>query len=66
MEALLGLILLAGLACLYMLPAIIAGSRKHRNLAAIFMLNLLAGWSAIGWVIAVVWACTDNVETRAA
>lgn len=51
---LVGLILL-GIAA-YFLPSIIAGSRKKRNAAAIFVLNLLAGWTLIGWVGALVWS----------
>jgi T4 superinfection immunity protein len=43
---------------LYFLPTFI-GCRK-RNGMAIFVLNLLAGWSFIGWVIAIVWACTED------
>lgn len=38
----------------YFLPAIIG--RKQRNAWAIFVLNLLLGWTLIGWVAALVWA----------
>jgi CDP-diglyceride synthetase len=51
-------------AILYFLPAIIASRREHRNRNAILMLDLLAGWTFVGWVVAMVWACTDNVESR--
>jgi hypothetical protein len=40
---------------LYFLPAII-GRDKH-DAAAIFLLNLFLGWTVIGWVIALLWAC---------
>jgi hypothetical protein len=40
----------------YFLPSIIAGARSKRDLASIFVLNLLLGWTAIGWVIALIWA----------
>jgi len=43
---------------LYFIPAIIG--RKKKNAQAIFMLNLLAGWTFIGWVVAMVWACTKD------
>src|SRR5262249_7732769 len=43
---------------LYFLPSFVAGSRGHHNSAAIFVLNLLLGWSFIGWAIALVWAFT--------
>jgi Superinfection immunity protein len=38
--------------------------RGHRQSLAIFILNLLAGWTAIGWIIAIVWACTADVRSR--
>lgn len=44
--------------CIYFLPWMIAGSRGHHNRLAIFMLNLFLGWTALGWIIALVWACT--------
>ena len=43
---------------IYFLPFIIAASRKHHNALAIFMLNLFLGWTFLGWVIALIWACT--------
>jgi Superinfection immunity protein len=42
----------------YFVPAFIAGGRKHHQTFAIFMLNLLLGWTLLGWVVALVWACT--------
>ena len=45
-------------AALYLLPAIVAYKRKHHNRLAILLLNILAGWSFIGWAVAMVWACT--------
>lgn len=43
---------------LYFLPAIIG--RNKRSSGAIFVLNLLAGWSVIGWIVALVWACSAD------
>jgi uncharacterized membrane-anchored protein len=43
----------------YFLPTIVASARKHRNTTAIFFLNLLLGWSVIGWVGALIWALTN-------
>lgn len=39
---------------LYFTPTIIAWNK--RNISSIFALNLLLGWSVIGWVIALVWS----------
>ena len=47
------LFLACGLA-LYFLPAIIAHNK--RNAGAITLLNLLLGWTFVGWVVALVWA----------
>lgn len=47
-------------AFLYLIPTLIAAGRQHNNQLAIFMLNLLGGWTVLGWIVAVVWACTDN------
>jgi hypothetical protein len=34
--------------------------RKHPNAGAIAVLNLLLGWTFIGWVIALVWSFTST------
>jgi hypothetical protein len=47
-------ILLIG--AIYFAPAIIASMRRHRQILAIFVLNLVAGWTLIGWIAALVWA----------
>lgn len=43
---------------LYLLPWIVAANRDHHNSAAIGVLNVLLGWTGLGWVIALVWAAT--------
>lgn len=45
-------------AVLYFVPAIVAMTRHHPNTAAIVILNLLAGWTFIGWVGSLVWSLT--------
>lgn len=50
-----GLTFLAAVA-LYFLPTIL-GRGKH-NVGAIFTLNLLLGWTVVGWVVALIWALT--------
>jgi hypothetical protein len=39
---------------LYFLPTIIAVVRKAPNLVAVILVNLLFGWSFIGWIVALV------------
>jgi hypothetical protein len=41
---------------LYLLPAIVAAIRKHQSFGGIFILNLLLGWTVLGWIVALVWA----------
>jgi hypothetical protein len=43
----------------YFLPALVAFARHHYNNGAIFVLNLFLGWTLIGWVAALVWACMN-------
>ena len=43
---------------LLFLPTVIAKSRNHPNTLAIFLVNLFLGWTFIGWVVSLVWACT--------
>lgn len=43
---------------LYFWPTAVALNKKRANTGAVFMLNLLLGWTLIGWVIALVWAMT--------
>ena len=46
---------------MYFLPSIIALVRSKRDTLAIFLLNLFLGWSAIGWIVALVWAVKHDV-----
>lgn len=43
---------------LYFIPYWIASTREHHNKMAIFWLNLLAGWTLLGWFGAFIWALT--------
>ena len=47
-------------AAFYMLPYILAKILKKENAPAIGILNLFAGWTAIGWIGALVWAAMNN------
>ena len=46
---------------LYFLPTIVAFAHSKRDAVSILVLNLLLGWTAIGWVIALVWAVRQDV-----
>lgn len=50
---------------LYPLPIVVAAMRKHRALLDIILTNLWLGWTVIGWWVALIWACSLNVEANA-
>lgn len=41
---------------LYFLPTIIAAIRRSKGILGIILLNIFAGWTFIGWVIALIWS----------
>ncbi len=49
---------------IYFLPWIVAASSHKRDTGAILVLNLFAGWTAIGWLVALVWACTHDRQSE--
>jgi Superinfection immunity protein len=51
------MVLLTISAALYFLPLVIALAREHPQAGAISLLNLLLGWTLLGWVGALIWAC---------
>ncbi len=42
----------------YFLPSLIGFMRNHKNKLAIFLLNLLWGWTIRGWTAALIWSVT--------
>ncbi|MDQ2839366.1 MAG: superinfection immunity protein [Actinomycetota bacterium] len=41
----------------YLLPWAIAATRGKSNSVAVALVNLFAGWTLVGWIIALVMAC---------
>jgi hypothetical protein len=59
----LGIVLLGICAVgMYFLPTIIASLRKNLQAPAIFTLNLLLGWTFVGWVVALVWSLVRSSD----
>jgi hypothetical protein len=54
-----GVFVLLSITFLYFLPWVVAAARHHHNVMAIAVLNVLLGWTLLGWVIALVWAYTN-------
>ena len=46
------------LAVLYFVPTVIACARGHHQKVAIGVLNILLGWTALGWIAALIWSVT--------
>ena len=44
----------------YFLPWMVAALRGKSNAWALFWLNLLLGWTVLGWIVALVLACTAH------
>ncbi|MCZ7618757.1 MAG: superinfection immunity protein [Myxococcota bacterium] len=59
MEAIVVLVFLALGLLLYLVPWLAARDRRHPKETAILVLNLLLGWTLLGWVAALIWAFTD-------
>lgn len=53
-------VVLAILSLGYMLPWMVAALRGKSNHIGVFLVNLLLGWTFIGWVVALVMACTSH------
>jgi hypothetical protein len=43
----------------------VAKRRNHRSRGSILIVNIFLGWTFIGWVVALAWACGGNTETNA-
>ncbi len=56
---------IAGLG-IYLFPAIVGWEREHPNQVSIALLNLLLGWTFIGWVASIVWAYSAIPNNAAA
>jgi hypothetical protein len=48
--------------CIYFVPSIIAAVRSHQSRMAIFAVNLLFGWTGLGWLVAFIWSLTGVYE----
>jgi hypothetical protein len=53
LQAIIGLAVFLGF---YFAPTLTAGYLNHRQFTGILLLNLLLGWTFIGWVAALIWA----------
>ena len=58
------LLALAAMAAGYLLPALIAFLRSRKSKRAILLVNVLIGWTVIGWAVAFAWAIFGGHESQ--
>lgn len=47
-------------AFVYMIPGGIAAARRHYRQTPIIVMNTIAGWTGVGWIVALVWSLTPR------
>jgi T4 superinfection immunity protein len=50
------------LTLLYFMPTIVG--HNHRNVLSIFLVNFFLGWTVIGWIVAMIWACSADTRPQ--
>ena len=56
------LMMMFGAIGMYFLPWLVALGREHNATIHIFFVNLLIGWTVLGWIICLVWSLTSNTK----
>ncbi|WP_443747222.1 superinfection immunity protein [Asticcacaulis solisilvae] len=51
------------LLAMYFVPSIVALARRHRSTGLVIVLNLLLGWSGIGWIGTLIWAIVGQTKS---
>jgi hypothetical protein len=49
-------VMLGAIAALYILPTILAFGRDHAHRQALALVNILFGWTLVGWIGVFLWA----------
>ena len=50
---------------MYFLPCVVAAGRRVHRVGGIAVLNILLGWTVIGWIGALLWAVSAETEQEA-
>jgi hypothetical protein len=50
------------LTLLYFMPTIVG--HNHRNVLSTFLVNFFLGWTVIGWIVAMIWACSADARPQ--
>ncbi|HWD59013.1 MAG TPA: superinfection immunity protein [Stellaceae bacterium] len=56
------ILMLLVIVLIYMLPTLIAFGREHPRREDVAVINILLGWTLIGWVACFLWASLAHVE----
>ncbi len=59
------ILMLMAVIIIYILPTIIAFGREHPHCQDVLVVNLLLGWTLIGWVGVFLWASLARTEETA-
>lgn len=51
-------------AVLYFIPAIIAFCRDHKSKLAILVVNMIFGWTLLGWLWAFIWCLCGSSKPQ--
>jgi hypothetical protein len=60
LEFLFAVLMILVIAAIYFVPALVAYGKSRKNSGAILATNLLLGWTFLGWVVALIWAMTED------
>jgi predicted RNA-binding Zn-ribbon protein involved in translation (DUF1610 family) len=56
-------VLIIGL-LVYFIPSFVATNRGTKNKTGIILLNVFLGWTGLGWLGSLIWACCDPLENK--
>ena len=60
------ILMLMAIVLLYMLPTLIAFGREHPHRQDLAVVNILLGWTLIGWIGVFLWATLIHTEDELA
>jgi len=46
----------------YFIPTAIAHQRRAQHFTGIFLINLVFGWTVLGWIAALIWAIVEKTD----
>ncbi len=49
---------------IYFTPLIVAHIRRHENIVAIAILNVVLGWTFFGWLAALLWSLNSDIKNE--